>query len=409
LLKFYQVKRKTQHHNLKEMIMLKTLKLATFAVALLVASTISGAMAGDTLTIGLATGQTGGLAPYDGPAIEGFKIAVEEINAAGGIGGNIMIKMISKDTRSDAAQTSIATQELLDMGIDVLVTPSDADPSFAAASLASDAKVPAFSPAASSPTLPLMGGEFMFANFPGDNVQATVSAEWAYKQGHRNVYILYSPDTQYTTLPLYFSDVWKVLGGSVAGEGTYVIGQQDFSAVVTKIKALKPPVDVIMTAAYEPDFPAFIRQLRSAGVTAQVIGSDGIDSPTTFSLGDAAEGVVFSTAGHATPGSLLEGFNKKFEKTYGRPADTIFAAVGYDLMKVIEAGVLAAGSTDSVAIRDGVANLENVQGVTSMITYKGTTGMPVRQVSLIRVNGGKRELVAQPSPTPSLVPAPRMQ
>ncbi|MBT4627386.1 MAG: ABC transporter substrate-binding protein [Rhodospirillales bacterium] len=385
------------------------LKLATCAVALLVAGTISSANAGDTLTIGLATGQTGGLAPYDGPAIEGFQIAVDEINGAGGIGGNIMIKMISKDTRSDAAQTSIAAQELLEMGIDILVTPSDADPAFAAAALATDAKVPAFSPAASSPTLPLMGGDFMFANFPGDNVQATVSAEWAYGEGFRNAYILYSPDTQYTTLPLYFSDVWKVLGGTVAGEGTYVMGQQDFSAEVTKIKALNPPVDVIMTAAYEPDFPAFIRQLRSAGVTAQVIGSDGIDSPTTFSLGDAGDGVVFSTAGHALPGSALEEFNNKFKATYGRDADTIFAAIGYDLMKVIEAGVLAAGSTDSVAIRDAVANLENVQGVTSVITCKGTTGMPVRQVSLIRVKGGDRELVAQPSPTASLVPAPRMQ
>ncbi len=389
--------------------MFNKLKTVTCAVALLAASTISNAMAGDTLTIGLATGQTGGLAPYDGPAIEGFQIAVDEINEAGGIGGSIMIKMISKDTRSDAAQTSIAAQELLDDGIDVLVTPSDADPSFAAAALATDAKVPAFSPAASSPTLPLMGGDYMFANFPGDNVQATVSAEWAYAQGHRNAYILYSPDTQYTTLPLYFSDVWKVLGGNIAGEGTYVIGQQDFSAEVTKIKSMNPPVDVIMTAAYEPDFPAFIRQLRSAGVTAQVIGSDGIDSPTTFSLGEAAEGVVFSTAGHAVPGSLLEGFNKKFEKVYGRPADTIFAAVGYELMKVIEAGVLAAGSTDSTAVRDAVANLENVQGVTSVITYKGTTGMPVRQVSLIRVKNGDRELVAQPSPTASLVPAPRTQ
>lgn len=389
--------------------MLKKLALSACTAALVAAGSMSTALAADKLVIGLATGQTGGLAPYDGPAIEGFQIAVDEINAAGGIGGKIMIETISRDTRSDAAQTSIVAQELLDEGINVLVTPSDADPSFAAAALATDAQVPAFSPAASSPTLPLMGGDFMFANFPGDNVQATVSAEWAYSQGHRNAYILYSPDTQYTTLPLYFSDVWKELGGNVAGEGTYVIGQQDFSAEVTKIKAMNPPVDVVMTAAYEPDFPAFIRQLRAAGVTAQVIGSDGIDSPTTFSLGEAAEGLVFSTAGHATPGSTLEAFNAKFEKTYGRPADTIFAAIGYDLMKVIEAGVLAAGSTDSVAIRDAVANLENVQGVTSAITYKGTTGMPVRQVTLIRVKGGDRELVGQPSPTASLVPAPRMQ
>ncbi|MEQ8666835.1 MAG: ABC transporter substrate-binding protein [Rhodospirillales bacterium] len=389
--------------------MLKRLSLNVCAAALLAAGALANPASAETLKIGMATGQTGGLAPYDGPAMEGFQIAVDEINAAGGIGGKIKIETIAKDTRSDAAQTSIAAQELLDEGINILITPSDADPSFAAAALATDAKVPAFSPAASSPTLPLMGGDYMFANFPGDNVQATVSAEWAYGEGFRNAYILYSPDTQYTTLPLYFSDVWKELGGTVAGEGTYVIGQQDFSAEVTKIKSMNPPVDVIMTAAYEPDFPAFIRQLRSAGVTAQVIGSDGIDSPTTFSLGEAAEGVVFSTAGHATPGSALEAFNKKFKDTYGRDADTIFAAIGYDLMKVIEAGVLAAGSTDSVAIRDAIANLENVQGVTSAITYKGTTGMPVRQVTLIRVKDGKRELVGQPSPTASLVPAPRMQ
>ncbi len=369
----------------------------------------SGVHAEEVLKIGAASGQTGGLAPYDGPAIEGFRIAMDEINAAGGIGGKIKVELEIVDTRSDAAQTSIAAQELLDNGIQVLITPSDADPSFAAAALATDAKVPAFSPAASSPTLPLMGGDFMFANFPGDNVQATVSAQWARDQGWSNAYILYSPDTQYTTLPLYFSDVFTALGGTVAGQGTYVIGQQDFSAEITKIKALDPPVDVIMTAAYEPDFPAFIRQLRAAGVTAQVIGSDGIDSPTTFSLGEAAEGLVFSTAGHPTPGSDLEGFFTKFEDVYGRPADTIFAAVGYDLMKVIEAGVIAAGSTDPEAIRDGVANLEDVKGVTSNITYKGTTGMPVRQVTLIRVKGGERELVGQPSPDPALVPAPRMQ
>jgi branched-chain amino acid transport system substrate-binding protein len=78
-------------------------------------------------------------------------------------------------------------------------------------------------------------------------------------------------------------------------------------------------------------------------------------------------------------------------------------------MKVIEAGVISADSTDPQAIRDAVANLENVQGVTSMITYKDTTGMPVRQVTLIRVNDGGRELVAQPSPTADLVPEPRMQ
>ncbi|MEM7170969.1 MAG: ABC transporter substrate-binding protein [Pseudomonadota bacterium] len=387
--------------------MTSSIKQIALGTALALALSPVGALA-DSLKIGVATAQTGGLAPYDGPVIEGIHLAVDEINQAGGIGGTTKIELIEKDVRSDAAQTSIAVQELIDEGVNVLITPCDADPSFAAAALAGDAQIPAFSTCASSPTLPLMGGDFMFANFPGDNVQATVSAEWAKDQGHQNAYILYSLDSQYTSMPLYFGDVYKAMGLNVAGEGTYAIGQQDFSAEVTKIKNLDPAPDVIMTSAYEPDFPAFIRQLRAAGVDTQVIGSDGIDSPTTFSLGEAAEGVVFTTAGHATPGSELETFNAKYKDKYGAESETVFNAIGYDLIKVIEAGVVNAGSTDPVAIRDAVANIEGLQGATSKITYKGTTGMPVREVTLIRVKDGARELVGQPAPTADLVPEPRM-
>jgi len=362
----------------------------------------------DEIKIGLATAQTGGLAAFDGPVVEGFYLAVEEINAAGGIGGKTKIVLIEKDVRSDAAQTAIAAQELLDEGVAVLVTPCDADPSFAAAGLAGDAKVPAFSTCASSPTLPLMGGDYMFSNFPGDNIQATVSAQYARDKGYKVAYILYSPDSQYTMMPLYFSSVFTKLGGTLAGEGTYSMGQQDFSAEVTKIKSLSPKPDVIMTSAYEPDFPAFIRQLRAAGVDTPVIGSDGIDSPTTFSLGKPAEGVVFTTAGFPTPGSELEKFDAKYKAKYGKDSETVFNGIGYDLGKVIEAAVIKAGSTDPQAIRDAVAELVDVQGATSKITYKGTMGMPVRQVSLIRVTDGQRELLGQPSPDPALVPAPRM-
>ncbi len=165
-----------------------------------------------------------------------------------------------------------------------------------------------------------------------------------------------------------------------------------------------------MTSAYEPDFPSFVKALRAAGVEAQVIGSDGIDSPTTFSLGAPGEGVVFTTAGHPTEGSELEAFNAKYEEIAGKPSETVFNAVGYDLIKVIEAAVQAAdGSTDPQAIRDALASLEDVQGATSLISYKDTDGMPIREVSLVRVTDGERELVGQPSPTAALVPPPKMQ
>lgn len=367
------------------------------------------AASADELKLGLATAQTGGLAPYDAPVVEGIRIAVDQINAAGGIGGTTPIELIERDVRSDTAQTVIAAQELVDAGAEAIVLPCDADPAIAAASVVSAAEIPAISTCASSPTLPLIGGDYVFSNFPGDNVQATVSASWAYEQGLTTAFILYSPDSQYTTMPLYFAEVMKTLGGEVLGEATYNIGQPDFSAVATQIAAMSPAPAVVMTSAYEPDFPTFLRALRAAGYQGQVIGSDGIDSPTTFGLGDIAEGVVFTTAGHPTPGSPLEAFNALYKEKTGAESQTVFNAVGYDLVKVLEAAVLAAGSTDPKAIREAIAGLENIQGATSLITYKGTDRMPIRQVSIIRVKDGARDLVGQPAPDAALIPAPRMQ
>ena len=225
------------------------MKKFLLATTMMAAAAFAAPVSAETLKIGLATAQTGSLAGYDGPVIEGLHIAVDEINAGGGINGNIMIELIEKDVRSDAAQTAIAVQELADAGVSVLVLPCDADPSLAAIGTVSSAQIPAISTCASSPTLPMIGGDFMFANFPGDNVQATVSAEWAYAQGHKSAYIVYSPDTQYTTLPLYFADVFKALGGTMLGQDTHTIGQQDFSAIATRIAALDPQPDVIMTAS----------------------------------------------------------------------------------------------------------------------------------------------------------------
>ncbi|MEZ5769757.1 MAG: ABC transporter substrate-binding protein [Paracoccaceae bacterium] len=71
----------------------------------------------------------------------------------------------------------------------------------------------------------------------------------------KTAFILYSPDSQYTTMPLYFADVVTALGGEVVGEATYTMGRSDFSAIATQIAALDPQPDMVMTSAYEPDFP----------------------------------------------------------------------------------------------------------------------------------------------------------
>lgn len=384
--------------------------LTTSAAAVLLAGAMGismvSAAAEQALKIGYAGGFTGYLAPYDQPSLKGVQLAIEQINAAGGVNG-MQIELITKDTRSDTAQAAVVAQELVDAGVAVMIVSCDVDPAVASGTIAQVARIPAASSCASTPTLPAAVGPYMFSNYTADNLQGTVLAQYARKQGHDNAYILLSRDTPYTEkLPEYFGEAFKSMGGKVVAVGEYTMGQQDFSAEVTKIKGLTPSPDVIQTSAYEPDFPAFIKQLRAAGITAPVLGSDGIDSPTTFGLGEVAEGVVFSNAGFASPGSPLEAYEKAYAKKYGEPSDTVFTATGYDLMKVIAAAIEAAGSTEGPAIRDAWDMLENVQVATGSITYKGQGRVPVRVVALNKVSGGKRIHVGDFSPDPSTIPAP---
>lgn len=361
----------------------------------------------EEVTIGLATAQTGALAYSDQPSLAGFKMAVDEINAKGGFAGKYTIKLSIKDTRTDTAATVQAAQELVAEGVKVLITPCDADPSIAAGQISQAAQIPTFTFCGSTPTIPSAVGDYMFGDYPADNAQAAILAEYAVSKGYKTAYVLNSPDSAYTLkLPEYFIEAFKAKGGTIVGQGTYSMGQQDFAAEVTKLKALNPQPDVIMTSAYEPDFPAFMNQLRGANVTVPVIGSDGIDSPTITGLGAVANGVVHTTAGFPSDGSKLKAFYEKFKEKTGALPETTYVATGYEIPYLIDAAVTAAGTMDGPALRDAIANLKDVETVTGKITYAGTDRMPSRDITLVEIENGKRTAILTATPDPKLVPAP---
>jgi branched-chain amino acid transport system substrate-binding protein len=385
-----------------------------FAIAVSLATGIGIALASplayaqDKLVIGAAISKTGWDAPYDSPVMDGFAVAIDEINAAGGIAGKYKVEVVTRDNRSDNAQNAIVTQDLVDQGVNMLLATCDSSMVHATAQIILDAKLPAISTCSSSPTLPMTGKGYIFANAVTDNVQGAAQAEYANSQGYKNAYLLRSPDIEYTQMPLYFKEAFEKLGGKVIGESIYALNQPDFSAEVTKIKALDPQPDVIVTSAFEPDFPAFIRQLRGAGVKIPVVCGDGIDSPTTFALGDVVEGVVFTSSGFAAPGSPMAAYQDKYKAKYGKAPESIMDALGYDLAKIIEAAVTKADSVEPEKIRAALADLENVQGATAVISYKGGNGTPTRPVNVLRIVDNKRTLVSQKAPDPAIIPAPRL-
>jgi len=375
--------------------------------ALLFSVVSIGTARAENIIIGVATAQTGGLASYDQPALAGFRMAIDEINAKGGLGGKYKADLIVKDTRTDAAQTATVAQELIDAGAKIVISPCDADPSISVGQLTQPRGVPTITLCGSSPVLTKAVGNVMFGSYPGDNLQASAVASFAIKEGKKTAYLLTSPDTAYTGgLPEYFGKVFEKKGGKVIGRGSFTMGQPDFSAEVTKIKGLSQKPDLIMTAAYEPDFPAFIQQLRAAGVDIPVYGADALNTPTIKGLGKLVDGVVFTAAGFAEKGNKLETFNAAFQKATGHAPQSTYEVNGYEIGLVLDAAVKAAGVADPAAIRAGVAGLKDFPGITGAITYAGTDGMPLRAVVLMRYQSGEPIYVETATPAPEDVPAP---
>lgn len=357
--------------------------------------------------IGFAISLSGYLAPYDAPTLEGARMAIKDLNAGGGLAGVHPIVAIVKDVRSDTPSTRVAVQELIDEGANVIVVPCDDDPTIAGGLLAQQAKIPVFSTCASTATLPETIGDYYFMNYLSDTLEGAALAKYATAQGYKTAYLLVSPDTVYTTnVPQYFAKAFEALGGKSLGSTTFKMGQQDFSAEVTRMKELNPKPDVIVTAAYEPDFPAFIKQLRGQGLTVPVLGADGIDSPTTLSLGEAGEGVVFVNAGNPESNPDLRAFFDRFEKETGTPLTNSYVATGYDLLQVLDAAAKSAGTIDGPPLRNAIDGIKDLHVTTGMVTYAGNNRIPSRSISVNKVVNGKATFVATYQFDASVLPAP---
>ena len=235
----------------------------------------------------------------------------------------------------------------------------------------------------------------------GDNVQAAAMAEFACEQGYKNAWIIGSEEIPYTKdMPKYFKDAFDQCGGAIAGEDVYKIGQTEFRTQVTKIQNADPAPDVIFTPMFVPDSGIFLKALRGAGVQTPFLGTDGNDS-TLFadSGGDAVDGAVFSTHGFAGEGAVAD-FLADFEQVTGAAAESnTFEAIGRDNVYALVAAVKAAGgSVEPDDLKTAIKGLKDVPLLTGNMTMDPATHIPIKDVTLIRMNGTTQELVQTKTP-----------
>jgi branched-chain amino acid transport system substrate-binding protein len=338
-------------------------RIASLGIAVLVfgaALTGLDAQSKDPIIIGVSGPLTGAQAQYGVAWKKGFDLAIEEINAAGGIKGR-PLQYLFTDTQNDPKQTVAVAQKYISDPRIVLATGDFSSTSSAAASaLYQRAGLVQFGFNNSNPKF-TDSGDFIWSNSPSQSSEAPAHAAYVRDLGLKNVAVFQlNTDWGKVTGDLTIAALEKY-GVKVASRETYLPDEKDFKSIISKVKALK--VDGIVFVSYVNDAALLIQQLRGQGVTVPIV-SNGSQATAQFPqlAGPSAEGVyVAGDFASDDPRPEVQAFAKKWKAKYNEDLE-YFAVHAYDSLK-LAAAVIEIGGTDRRAVRDAFAKVKNVPSV----------------------------------------------
>ena len=314
------------------------------------------------IVIGAAVHMTGGTAIYDMPPLVGARLAVKEINDAGGING-CEVKMIELDGKSDPAKVGDAAVVAVQQGAQVLIAPCDFDYGSPVAIVAQENGLVGISECASSPLYSSKTlGDKQFTMSPWSNVQGAVSAEHACKaMGWKKGVVIVDTFSDYTrSLANYWADAYQHHGCELLETVNYLKGDMTFKSQVDQIRNLASAPEVIMLSADSPDNGVIVRELRAAGIDAPIVGGDALDTGEFIgAVGpEAGKNIYPTTFFWVGPesGKDMAQFIESFKTTFNKEPDNAFYVMGYNLIQVLKQAIEKTGTVEGAALAKALEN-----------------------------------------------------
>ncbi|MEO8205734.1 MAG: ABC transporter substrate-binding protein [Chthoniobacterales bacterium] len=363
--------------------------LAAMAALMMVATGCkkAGAPIVDGIKIGEFTSLTGMNATFGQSSNNGSQLAVQEINAAGGVLGK-PIQLIVEDTQSKPGETATIVHNLISKEhVVALLGEVASGRSLEAAPIAQQNKIPMISPASTNEKV-TQTGDYIFRICFVDSFQGKVMSKFARSIGVKRVAILMDSSKDYSTgLAESFKADFTANGGEVVAEQSYAVSDKDFHSQLTAIKSQNP--EAIFLPDYYTEAPLIMLQARQLGIDVPFMGTDGWDSPELLSVGGSAvEGGYFSNHfSHENGLPKVQQFVKNYKTKYGVEPDSL-AGLGYDSVYILVDALKRAGSTDPVKLRDAIAATQNFDGITGLITLDANRNA-IKSAVIIRIQEGK--------------------
>ena len=332
---------------------------------------------------------TGKEATFGISSHEGTALAVEEINAAGGVLGK-KIELLTEDNQSKAGEPATVVNKLISRDSVVAVLGEVASSrSLEAAPICQANKIPMVSPASTNPKVTETGDHIFRVCFI-DPFQGTVMANFAHKtlQAQKLAMLTDAKSDYSKGLAKYFKEQVAKNGGQIAIELDYNGGDKDFKAQLTSIKAAGP--QAVFIPGYYTDVALICLQAKELGLAVPLFGGDGWESEKLLEIGrDAVEGHYFSTHYSPDQGSeKVKKFVDAYKDKYNGKMPDAMAALGYDSMYVLADAIKRAGTTESAKLRDALATTKDFAAVTGTLTLDAARNA-TKSAVILQVKGGK--------------------
>lgn len=349
------------------------------------AAPVEGA-SGETITLGMIGPLTGSLAVYGTHIEKGVKLAVDEINAAGGVAlsdGACQLAVETKDDQGDPTECVNAMNALISDGIQLVVGSATSGCTSAITSVANSEGVVMITPSGTADSL-TTAMDFVFRTCFRDSFQGELAAQWAKDEGYTKVGIVYcSADTYSAGLRDAFTAACGDKGLEiVAEESVATMTEVDYTNQFNKM--VSAGAEMVFTPFYYDVMgPYLVPQARSVGFTGVLLGADGVDNTET-TIPDGADLSVYNDvyfvnhySTELAASDVSTNFVKNYEAAYGETPNN-FDALAYDAVYVYKTAMETCGASDAASVQAALADTSAAYDTTCGSFSFDETGTPIK-------------------------------
>ena len=354
------------------------------------------APAADILKIGHVAPLTGGIAHLGKDNENGARMAIEEINAAGGLkvgDKTFKLELVAEDDKADPKEGTLAAQKIVDSGAVAVVGHLNSGTSIPASKIYSDANMTQISPSATNPKLTEQGFKTTYRVVANDNQQGGVLANYAAEALKAKTIAIVDDRTAYGQgLADVVERVAKQKGMKVVAREFTNDKATDFNAILTKVRAAKP--DVVMYGGMDATAGPMAKQMMQLGVKSTLLAGDGVCSPEFIKLaGDAAGILHCSQAGEAVE-KLAKGtaFVANYKKRFNADVQ-VYSPYSYDAVYVVADAIKRAGKADRASITAAMPATK-YDGLTGTVAFDEKGDVKDGAISMFKIKDGKMEYVS---------------